>query len=256
VVGFDRMEIESLQSQIQFLKLYWEKLLLDSTMNFGKLNEINDSITSLENELEPYNLAYYRSLAFKAIAKWYDEGEKSNKYFLNMIERRSAQTNIEKIVMDEGESDSQEGITMLIKNFYSNLYNEKESIIEEEEEYLKDLPQLSNEDRNNLDCEITLEELEITLKDRKDSAPGPDGIPYSMYLHFWNKLEPILLNAWKHSVLTGKLSNGQRLSTITLLPKEGKDKARIENWCPITLTNCDMKIFTKFLSKECQMFCT
>ncbi len=49
VVGVDRMEIESLKSQIQFLKLHREKLLLDSTMNFGKLNEINDTITSLEN---------------------------------------------------------------------------------------------------------------------------------------------------------------------------------------------------------------
>jgi len=250
VVGVDRMEIESLKSQIQFLKLYREKLLLESTMNFGKLNEINNTITSLENELEPYNLAYSRSLAFKARAKWYEEGEKSNKYFLNMIKRRSAQTNIEKIVTDEGESDSQEGIAMLIKNFYSNLYNEKESIIEEDDDYLKDLPQLSDEDRCNLDREITLEELEITLKECKDSAPGPDGIPYSIYLHFWSKLGPILLNAWKHSVLTGKLSDGQRLSTITLLPKEGKDKVKIENWRPITLTNCDVKIFTKLLSKR------
>jgi hypothetical protein len=99
-----------------------------------------------------------------------------------MIKCRSAQTNIEKTVTDEGESDSQESIAMLINNFYSNLYNEKESIIEEDDDYLKDQPQLSDEDRCNLDREITLEELEITLKECKDSAPGPDGIPYSMLI--------------------------------------------------------------------------
>jgi exonuclease III len=250
VVGIDRIEIESLKSQIQVLKMYRENLLLESTLNSGKLNEISESITSLENELEPYNLSYSRSLAFKARAKWYEEGEKSNKYFLNMIKRRSAQTSIEKIVTDEGESDSQEGIATLIKNFYSNLYNEKESIIDEDDEYLKDLPQLSEEDRRKLDCEITLEELVKTLKECKDSAPGPDGIPYSVYLHFWDRMGPVLLRSWKHSIIIGKLSDGQRLSTITLLPKEGKDKIKIENWRPITLTNCDVKIFTKLLSKR------
>ncbi len=64
----------------------------------------------MENELEPYNLAYYRNLAFKARTKWYEGRETSNKYFLNIIKWRSAQTNTEKIVMDEGESDSQKGI--------------------------------------------------------------------------------------------------------------------------------------------------
>ena len=60
----------------------------------------------------------------------------------------------------------------------------------------------------------------------------------------------MLLNSWQHSVKIGKLSDGQRLSTITLLPKDGKDKLKIENWRPITLTNCDVKIFTKLLSKR------
>ena len=120
--------------------MYCENLLLHSILNSGKQNEINNLITSLENELEPYNLSYSRSLALKARAKWYEGREKSNKYFLNMIKPRSAKTTIEKIVTEEGESDSQEGIATLIKNFYSNLYNEKESIIAEDNEYLKDLP--------------------------------------------------------------------------------------------------------------------
>jgi exonuclease III len=250
VVRIDKIEIDSLKSQIQILKIAREKFLLDIDLNSGNLNLINDSIASLENELEPYNLAYSKNLAFRARAKWYEEGEKSNKYFLNMIKRRSAQTSIEKIVTEEGEADSQEGIATLIKNFYSNLYSEKETIIENDENYLKDLPQLSDEDKRNLDCEITLEELKKTLKECNDSAPGPDGIPYSIYLHFWNRLGPVLLNSWQHSVKIGKLSDGQRLSTITLLPKDGKDKLKIENWRPITLTNCDIKIFTKLLSKR------
>jgi len=89
---------------------------------------------------------------------------------------------IEKIVTEEGEADSQESIKSLIKFFYNTLSSEKEAIIENDENYQKDFPQLSDEDTRNLNCEITLEELEKTLKECNDSAPGPDGIPYSIYV--------------------------------------------------------------------------
>jgi len=46
------------------------------------------------------------------------------------------------------------------------------------------------------------------------------------------------------------LPRDQRLSAITLLPKAGKDLQKIENWRPITLTNCDLKIFTKLISSR------
>ena len=172
VVRIDRIEIDSLKSQIQILKIAREKFLLDSDLNTRNLNLnlINDSIARLEHELEPYNLAYSRNLAFRARAKWYEEGEKSNKYFLNMIKRRSAQTSIDKIVTEEGEADSQEGIATLIKNFYTSLFSEKETEIEEDDNYLSDLPQLTDEDRCSLDREITLEELEKILKECDDQC--------------------------------------------------------------------------------------
>lgn len=107
MVRIDRIEIDSLKSQIQTLKIARENLLLENVLNPEDLNRINVAITSFENELEPYNLAYSRNLAFRARAKWYKKGEKSNKYFLNMIKHRSAQTFIEKIVTEEGEADSQ-----------------------------------------------------------------------------------------------------------------------------------------------------
>ncbi len=37
-------------------------------------------------------------------------------------------------------------------------------------------------------------------------------------------------------------------STLTLIPKEGKDIKDIKNWRPITLSNCDSKIITKTLA--------
>jgi hypothetical protein len=58
----------------------------------------------------------------------------------------------------------------------------------------------------------------------------------------------IILGAWKHSLNTGNLPPSHLESVITLLPKEGKDTKVIENWRPITLSNCDLKIITKAIS--------
>ena len=33
----------------------------------------------------------------------------------------------------------------------------------------------------------------------KDTAPGPDGIPYSVYGKFWATAGPLVLEAWKYS---------------------------------------------------------
>jgi hypothetical protein len=58
----------------------------------------------------------------------------------------------------------------------------------------------------------------------------------------------MIIDAWNYSQITGKLSNSNIESVITLLPKQGKDSSDIKNWRPITLSNCDSKIITKAIS--------
>jgi hypothetical protein len=101
-----------------------------------------------------------------------------------------------------------------------------------------------------MDSELTMVDLLNALKTCKDSSPGPDGIPYSVYKTFWKITGPILLESWKYSVLMESLPPSHYESVITLLPKEGKDTRDIKNWRPITLSNCDAKIITKALSTK------
>ena len=95
--------------------------------------------------------------------------------------------------------------------------------------------------------DLTLEELQNTMKSKgmKDTAPGPDGIPYSVYGKFWAMAGPLVLEAWKYSNEKGELSRDQLLSSIMLLEKKGKNTEYLNNLRPITLTNCDLKIITK-----------
>ena len=102
----------------------------------------------------------------------------------------------------------------------------------------------------NITGQITLNELYETLCTCDDSAPGPDGIPYSVIKLSWSYFGPCLLNSWNYAKTTGALASSHETSYLRLLPKEGKDITLLKNWRPITLSNCDFKIITKTLAKK------
>ena len=54
-------------------------------------------------------------------------------------------------------------------------------------EFLDNLPKVSDASKAAMETDLTLEELQDTMKSKgmKDTAPGPDGIPYSVYGKFW-----------------------------------------------------------------------
>ncbi len=58
----------------------------------------------------------------------------------------------------------------------------------------------------------------------------------------------MLLKSWEYSIETGKMSQDQRQSIITLIPKKDKDKTILSNLRPISLTNTDVKIITKAIT--------
>ena len=66
-----------------------------------------------------------------------------------------------------------------------------------------------------MEADLTLEELQDTMKSKgmKDTAPGPDGIPYSVYGKFWTMAGPLVLKAWQYSNEKGELSREQVLSS-------------------------------------------
>ena len=97
---------------------------------------------------------------------------------------------------------------------------------------------------------MTSDELREVLHSCSDSAPGPDGIPYSILGLMWPAYGPLLVDAWNHSLRTGKLPQSHKTSYLKLIPKAGKDLSKLTNWRPITLSNCDHKLITKAFSKR------
>jgi exonuclease III len=242
-------EEEALVAQIN--RLQSNKSALASQGRLGECVAIDQCIKELEENLKEIWVNKSKKLAFIAGVKWFDEGEKSNKYFLNIIKKRKAETYIERLQNGNVMANGQIEVQNLVKEFYEDLYDARLDLDDNYDSFFPpDLPKLSDVDRDTLDGRFTTEELKATLKTCRESAPGPDGITYKYYEVFWGEIGGYLLDAWEYSKLISHLPQSQRQSTITLLPKEGKDITQIGNWRPITLTNCDLKIITKTIANR------
>ena len=188
-------------------------------------------------------------LADKLKTKWYNEGEKSNKYFLGLL-RRNMPDDFKTLIGEEGELlNDPEEIESAIVTFYKKLYEGQNEVeITEDDNFLDEIISISDEEGDEIVTPVTPDELRKTLHTCKDSSPGPDGIPYSILGLLWPTFGKILSDAWNHSLQTGKLPPSHKASFLKLIPKAGKDLNKLTNWRPITLSNCDHKLITKTYS--------
>ena len=83
-----------------------------------------------------------------------------------------------------------------------------------------------------------------------NKSPGSDGLTVEFYKMFWNTLKPYFINSINYSFGKGELTELQKQSIITLLPKAGKNLDYLANWRPISLLNTDYKIATKTIANR------
>ncbi len=109
-----RLEFEEIDEQINRMQELKAKELNCSNVDEVQVNEIY--------------------LAFKSQVKWYEEGEKSNKYFLWLMKMRSKQKSISKISDNGVDFLGQSNVMKCIGNFYSFLYRKGNSCSENEKD--------------------------------------------------------------------------------------------------------------------------
>lgn len=100
--------------------------------------------------------------------------------------------------------------------------------------------------RENLD----ISELNMVLSSSKDSAPGPDGIAYSILQHLPVQAKSVLITIFN------RIWNGEpppsQWNEFVLIPilKPGKDPSSAASYRPIALTSCVRKSFQKILKNR------
>ena len=249
LISTEIVDLEIELNQFEEFKIATIEHLKTNTSNINdKTEKIDIAINNLKSKLTQQRKKLSDSQAFKSKAKWFEYGEKSNKFFLSLLKNSQSQRLITRIKNESEEYVGQEEVTRGITEFYEKLYKENVYDYPKDDDFYSHCPKLTNEQMNYVDSELNNTDLLNALKTCSDSSPGPDGIPYSVYKTYWDTVGPVILDSWKYSVQTETLPPSHYKSIITLLPKEGKNTNDIKNWRPITLSNCDSKIITKALS--------
>jgi hypothetical protein len=186
--------------------------------------------------------------------RWYEEGEKSTKYFLNLEKRNYSRKVISRLKGKNNENHTHpEEIRKEIKNYYKELYSSKLQANDHHNEattFLSKIEKkLTNEEARQLEGPITETEVLEALKTTQNGkSPGSDGLGCEFYKVFWNDIKQLLINSIYSAPNKGEMSTSQKHSIITLLPKKGKDTIHLKNWRPISLLNQDYKLTAKCIA--------
>src|SRR6185295_10946361 len=190
----------------------------------------------------------------RARVRWLEEGERCLYYFFSRF--RNARTTARLSLLRDAngqEFGTTEARTDHVRSFYSRLYAAPTHDSTACHSFLRPLtlPQVGHGDILHLSAPISAEELEMVVRKlplRK--SPGPDGLPYEWYRTYLPFLSPVLLDLYNGILQGDAPPMSSSATTLTLVPKPGRQHSELRNWRPITLANCDAKIFSRILANR------
>uniref|UniRef100_A0A8C5QKU6 Reverse transcriptase domain-containing protein n=1 Tax=Leptobrachium leishanense TaxID=445787 RepID=A0A8C5QKU6_9ANUR len=250
-------DIRDLQQQISQVSSDHKRDGDPNTM--ALLTELRRSLAALLNTR--YHRTYLRSKAF-----FHSHGDKSGRLLARMLAKKRSAAYIAKLRDKQGALQRLPvKLLQIVRDYYAALYDLQGTINPQDQarkcadilSYLTkySTKKVSRQTSDLLDRPLTIEELALALQTSKTGkSPGPDGLPIRYYKSYAAILFPHLLTA------LNDLTDGLQLPTqtlsanITILPKEGKDPELCTSYRPISLLNCDLKLFSKILADRLKPF--
>lgn len=111
---------------------------------------------------------------------------------------------------------------------------------------------LSENDKKYCENFPTLQECAEAVNGMKNNkSPGIDGLPVEFYKMFWKNIRNFLYEAISQIYIEEELTSTQKCSVLSLIHKKG-ELDKLENYRPISLTNCDYKIIAFIFARRLQ----
>ena len=241
-----------LEEKIALLEKELEQLAAVSKTQ--KTNK-TEQLELFKSELEEIIKVRTQGAILRCKIKWYNEGEKNTKYFLNLEKRHFKMSTISPQLKstDQEYVTSDKEILAECETFYKELFSAPKNVIPTENDLFQSENDTVLDNNEAMSCEGHLTEQECLKALRsmdREKTPGTDGFPAEFYKIFWKDLSPLLISALNYSYDEGSLSITQRRGIIKLIPKKDAEPHLIKNWRPLTLLNCDYKIAAKAIANR------
>ena len=213
------------------------------------IEKINVKIDKIKSELNKEYEHKAQGAIIRTKAKWMAEGEAYTSYYLSLEKTRAKNRTMAAVRTESGDVTRN---TVKILNeqakYYKALYTKDPSVKFTYEQAPKKIMQVT---KDELEKEITLEELSIALKEMKpNKSPGISGLTADLFKVFWGKIKQTFYASVLESCKNGCLNRSARKGIITLLPKPNRDILEVKGWRPITLLEIGYKIVSKAIANR------
>jgi hypothetical protein len=250
--------IASKERRKESLRLQRQLRQAEQSARYRRCDLRHDAATvAARAALRDYTEAGATRAILRARVRWLEEGERCSAYFFSRFRNPRTTSRLLQVRDTDGSLfATNDDRHAHIRSFYRNLYAAPVFDQPACHSFLSPLTleTLTADDIATLWAPITAEELAAVVRKlplRK--SPGPDGLPYEWYRTYLPFLTPLLLELY-NGILTGNDPPASWFTTtLTLLPKPDRDHSQMRNWRPITLANCDAKIFSKILANRLAM---
>ena len=165
-------------------------------------------------ELESIYDHIAEGIRIRSKCDWYEHGEKSTKFFLNLEKKSGNQNHIRKLIIDEKQIDGNIEILKKIENFYETLFKTQSfKNVSEIENFLCGIvtPSLNNGQINLSKKDLSETDLYNAMKNMQNNkSPGNDGLTKEFYEGFWDEIKELLIASATEAKQRGELSISQR----------------------------------------------
>ena len=217
-------------------------------------------IPPIDEELHRLQEELTQIAILKAGNCWREKGEKDAGFLKRIHQQRTVQQSIEGLRRPEiaTVSTNPEDMRNLVKDYYQALYTRDDIDPDQLSEFLSHTDrnvQVDDDENDYLVGDITIDELlEQVKRCPKHSSPGNDGLGYQFLQIIFSipAVQPIVLDVFNRALTAGDAPLSWKDIRIRLLPKKG-DLTLLKNWRPISLINCDAKVFTRILNQRLKL---
>ena len=168
----------------------FDQQLFDVTaanISIDNLNTIKTLLAQAKSNLDDHMLEKTRGGTLRSGATWYEEGDKSSKFFINLERSKSPKKTITRLINEKGEMvTSNTWILTEEREYYEQLYKnsrtDQHTNPEHENIFKLKGPILDPDWTSSLGDPITEHEIEkIIMNSPTDKSPGTDGLTTKFY---------------------------------------------------------------------------